>query len=169
MQFDPLTLLTAAIEVTRYLFQIFGTGLSALGALIVRYPDMPDGRLKTFIERFIPRSKTLTEARDQFHDNGRITDQDRVAVVKDVFEQRYHEIDVDNEPEQVTETSTTIRIDYPQNRISNPFRDREPGQMEKQLFFDWGLRRLTTQKGMWYIATGFILLLIGTLLNFPLL
>jgi len=169
VQLDPLTLLTAAIDLTRYLFQIFGTGLSALGALIVRYPDMPDGRLKIFIERFIPRSKTLTEARDQFHDNGRITDQDRIAVVEDVFEQRYREIDEDDDPEQVTETSTTIRIDYPQNKYKNSFRDREPGQMEKRLFFDWGLRRLTTQKGMWYIATGFILLLIGTLLNVPLL
>lgn len=169
MPVDSLSLLTAAIDLTRYLLQIFGTGLSALGALIVRYPDMPDGRLKSFIERFIPRSKTLTEARDQFHDNGRITDRDRVAVVEDVFEQRYHEIDVDNEPEQVTETSTTIWIDYPQDRIRNPFRDWEPGQMEKRLFFDWGLRRLTTQKGMWYIATGFILLLIGTLLNVPIL
>ena len=54
----------------RTLYQI----LDELGAPIVRYPDMPDGRLKTSIERFIPRSRTLTEARDQFHNNGRITE-----------------------------------------------------------------------------------------------
>jgi hypothetical protein len=130
---------------------------------------MPDGRLKTFIERFIPRSKTLAEAREQFHNSGRITDRDQVVVVKDIFEQRYRKIDEDDEPERVTGTSTSIRIDYPEREIRSPFRDREPGQMEKRLFFDWGLRRLTTQKGRWYIATGFILLLIGTLLNVPLI
>jgi hypothetical protein len=155
----------SSAQVVQYLFQVGGTLLTTIGAVIVLYSDIPYPRVKAYLRKLAPKAEVLRSAQQSFDEHGRIRDEEEVTETERIFEARYGRSN-DKTPEKVQETSTSIRIEYEDgSRVDNGFRDREPGRVEKRMFFDWGIRRYYTQVGMKYIFFGFLGLFIGTLMS----
>lgn len=155
----------SAVQIIQYVLQVGGTLLSAIGAVIVLYSDIPYTGVKSALRRLTPKGNVLHSAQQSFDDNGRITDDDEVIEAERIFEARYGR-SMDKTPTKVQETSTSIRVEYPEgDRVNNGFKERESGRVEKRMFFDWGIRRYYTKVGMLYILIGFSGLFLGTLIS----
>lgn len=156
--------LIESLEFVQYLFRIVGTAIGGVGALVVRYHNISNQRVKALLRNIVPGVTAIEDAWEEFESRGtaRITDPEQLKILEEFFERRY-DMERDGDVQAISQVSTGMELEYPDGSVRSPFNERESWRIERRQFFVWALSQYVTERGMWLIAIGFVLTLVGLL------
>lgn len=153
-----------------------GVIISAIGSLTVIYPDLENKYATGMIRRVAPKVEKLELARENYQDEGAVTDLDQLDPLLKFAEVRYLSDETSAlHAELMGGIESVERIERTnEGAVGCDSQDREwnfgpkqagAGAIEADLLFSRTLQRYCRQRGMRLTATGFFLLLLGHLLG----
>lgn len=158
-------------EYGEHLISILGVILGTLGSLIVIYPGLENRYITGLIRRIAPRIEPIELARDNYYKDGVITEQGQLEPVLEFARMWYMDGGTTGDRDDLLEWSDVVErierteegaIGYaPMGKWNFGPTEAGAATIEADLLFSRTLQRYCRQRGMRFVAGGFIVLLIG--------